>query len=317
MAGAVKHARIETRTSRAKIKDAYKLHKQSLVTGRASLCWRWKDNWPTGRWLLIRNIDGKYTREAIGGADDTAEADGERVLTYDQAKAKALTVIDAPKAKRQRITVRQAMDAYIEHKRQQGQPTRDLKSRADCHILPTLGNKVVAELTAERLRRWLSDLATTPAFRRTAKGKPQAYKAEPTTEEAMRKRRASANRVLTMLKAALNHAYDENHVASNAPWGRRLKPFEGADAARLRYLSIAEAKRLISACDGEFRPLVSGALLTGARFGQLIELRVDHFNPDSGTIQLRSRKGRGKHVTAEARMSRNCGPAQHTGCHSP
>jgi len=40
-------------------------------------------------------------------------------------------------------------------------------------------------------------------------------------------RRASANRVLTMLKAALNHAYDEGHVANRDAWGRKLKPFRG------------------------------------------------------------------------------------------
>jgi integrase len=157
-----------------------------------------------------------------------------------------------------------------------------------------LGDTAIADLTPERLRRWLSDLANSPAFKRTAKGKPQAYKPEPTTEEGKRKRRASANRVLATFKALLNHAYDEGHVASNAAWGRRLKPFEGADAARLRYLTIPEAKRLINTCDPEFRLLVQAALFTGARLGQLVELIVDHFNADAGTIELRSRKGRGK-----------------------
>jgi hypothetical protein len=38
------------------------------------------------------------------------------------------------------------------------------------------------------------------------------YKPAAEGDEAVRRRRASANRVLTMLKAALNHAYDEGHV---------------------------------------------------------------------------------------------------------
>jgi hypothetical protein len=70
-----------------------------------------------------------------------------------------------------------------------------------------------------------------------------------------------------MLKAALNHAFDEGHVGNRDPWGRKLKPFRDVEVARVRYLSIAEAHRLINACDAEFRPLVRAALETGARYG--------------------------------------------------
>src|SRR5262245_52904009 len=35
-----------------------------------------------------------------------------------------------------------------------------------------------------------------------------------------------------MLKAALNHAYDEGHVANRDAWGRRLAPFEKVEVAR-------------------------------------------------------------------------------------
>lgn len=92
----------------------------------------------------------------------------------------------------------------------------------------------------------------------------------------------------------LNHAFDEEKVSSNKAWGRRLKPFESADAARVRYLTIAEAKRLLNACDEDFRKLIQGALLTGGRYGQIAALRVSDFNASVGTIDFRSRKGRGK-----------------------
>jgi integrase len=294
MAGAVRHARIETRTGRAKLKP-HKLHKQSLVMGRFSLAWRWKDEWHTGRWFLIRyNGNGKYSRESIADADDTVEADDDRVLNFGQAKAKALAIIDAPKPKRAHLTVRQGAADYIEKKRQRGQPTRDAEHRIAAHIIPTLGDLRMADLTVERLRRWHWDLANAPAFKRTAAGKPQQYKSEPKTEEEKRKRRASANRMLSLLKAILNAAFDEGHVSDREAWGRRVKPFEDADVARTRYLSIAEAKRLTNACGLDFRLLVQAALFTGARYGQLIELTVDRFNADAGTVQLRSRKGRGK-----------------------
>ena len=68
-----------------------------------------------------------------------------------------------------------------------------------------------------------------------------------------------------MLKAALNHAYDEGHVANSNAWGRRLAPFEQVDVARVRYLSVAEAQRLLNACALDFRLLVRAGLETGCR----------------------------------------------------
>jgi hypothetical protein len=52
-----------------------------------------------------------------------------------------------------------------------------------------------------------------------------------------RRRQSTANRVLNVLKAALNHAFDEGYVKSNVAWGRRLKPFK--KAASLTHLSVA------------------------------------------------------------------------------
>jgi integrase len=222
------------------------------------------------------------------------EADGTQILTYEQAKAKALAIIDAPKAKHTRMIVRRAAADYLEKKRQRGQPTRDAEHRIAAHINPTLGDVCIPDLTAERIRRWHWELANAPAFKRTAAGKPQQCKLPPKTEEDKRKRRASANRMLSLLKAILNSAFDEGHVGNREAWGRRVKPFEDADAARTRYLSIADGRRLVNACGPDFRLLVLAALFTGARYGQLIELTVDRFNSDAGTVQLRSRKGRGR-----------------------
>jgi integrase len=69
------------------------------------------------------------------------------------------------------------------------------------------------------------------------------------------------------------------------------------DAARIRYLTIAEADRLINACEAEFRLLVRAALETGCRYGELARLEVSDFNPDAGTIAVRrSKSGRARHV---------------------
>jgi integrase len=139
-------------------------------------------------------------------------------------------------------------------------------------------------------------MATSPAQRRPKGGKLQ-FRAPPKNEEDIRRRRASANRVLTMLKAILNYVYDEGYVDKRDAWGRKLKPFAQVNAARVRHLSIADAGRLINAASPEFRPLVRAALETGARYGELGRLEVADFNADAGTLHIRrSKTGRERHI---------------------
>ena len=146
------------------------------------------------------------------------------------------------------------------------------------------------------LRQWLAKLAKALPRARTKPGKPQQHRAFDGSEEAIRRRKSSANRTWTILRAALNHAFRDDLVASDAAW-RKVKPFKGVDAARVRYLTVAEARRLINASDPEFRPLVQAALQTGCRYGELARLEVADFNPDSGTLAIRqSKSGKARHV---------------------
>jgi integrase len=296
MAGTVKHARLESTTARARLKRGRQPHWQALVEGKVHLGWQcWKGE-PVGRWVLRRYIgNGKYRVLALGRADDSARADGVDVLSFEQAKAKAHAMVASPangngNGPIVRLSVRRAIERYIDFKHQQGQPVDDLTSRTRVHILPTLGDLVVGELTAEQLRGWLANMAHGPAQTRPKAGKPK-YRAEPVTDEDVRRRRASANRTLATLKAALNHAYDEGHVANRDAWGRKLKPYRNVGVARIRYLTVAEAERLLNACDPEFRALVRAALETGCRYGELTRLEVCDFNPDAGgTLTIRKSK---------------------------
>ena len=148
----------------------------------------------------------------------------------------------------------------------------------EAHVLPQLGKIEVASLTADKLRKWHADLARKPPRLRSKSGKEQKYRAFADDEDSLRRRRASANRCLAQLKAALNLAWRENKTSSDKEW-RKVKPFEGADAARVRYLTVVECKRLLNACDPLFRNLVRAALETGARYGELVRLTVADFNP--------------------------------------
>jgi integrase len=102
--------------------------------------------------------------------------------------------------------------------------------------------------------------------------------------------------VLGILKAALNHAFKEGKVRWDVAW-RRAKPFKGVARSRTRYLTIAECERLLNAAEPNFRPLLRGALETGARYGELCRLVCGDFNPDAGTVHIRkSKSGKQRHI---------------------
>lgn len=117
----------------------------------------------------------------------------------------------------------------------------------------------------------------------------------PDDDDSRRARKATANRILTMLKAALNRAFHSDRVSSDSAW-RKVKPFRRVDEAVIRYLTIAEAQRLVGVCPTDFRTLVQGALLTGCRYSELARLKCANFNADSGTLAVRLSKGKVRHV---------------------
>jgi integrase len=304
MARTVRDANLETRTARGRLKAAGKPYWRAIDEG---LHVGYRKGVAAGKWCArYYQGDGKYETETLAAADDTLDADGDVILTFGQAQALARSrFLDRQRAAAGIVpaagpyTVKDAITdylAFLEHNRKSAQ---DTKWRADALILPRLGDVECAKLTTQQIRDWRDALAAQPARRRTKPGKAQAFAAPAADidpDEARRKRHASANRTLTILKAALNHAWREKKVASDDAW-RRVQPFREADAARVRYLTVAEAQRLINAAQGNFRPLVQAALLTGARFSELAALTVSDFNPDAGTLHIRtSKSGKARHV---------------------
>jgi integrase len=292
MARTVHEAKITSRTARKNLEPGRQPHWQTLVHGQSHLGWQ---RWPqdrAGRWVLRRRRGSDYSITPIGTADDAQKADGLTVFDFEQARARAVELSSAGSRPAGRLTVQRCMVEYLDHLTSIGKSTGTAEIASTTHILPALGTVAVDALTKTQLQKWLAQVASQPARKRTAKGAPQQYK----RTEDVRKRRASANRMLKVLRAALNHAFAEGTVSSNKAWAT-VKPFRQADAARVRYLKIDEASRLINASDPEFRPLVRAALETGARYGELAALRVADFNPDSGTVAVfNSKKSKARHV---------------------
>jgi integrase len=291
----VRETNLATRTARASLKARdkpyYRLLEQGLHLG-------YRRGQHGGKWVIrLYTGDQAYKVETLKGLpDDERAADGDRVLSYDQAQAAA----------RQRrgqtgpYSVADAIAAYLAFLDSSRRGGYSARCSAEALILPELGSIAVATLTTARLNEWLEGLAQAPA--RLYSGK-QAQRYRPVSaddEEGRRRRRSTANRIWTILRAALNKAWREGHVADDKAW-RAIQTFRGADVARLRYLSADEARRLINTAQGRFRDLVQAALATGCRYGELSALKVDDFNAVIGRLHVRrSKTGKSRHVVLNA-----------------
>lgn len=289
MARIVEDAKLESRAARTRLDPRGKPYFRALGPG-LHLGYR-KSTSGAGRWLIRTGTNGSnYIIETFGDADDAAPADGVEVLDYKQALARARELGGAPPPAAEAFAVDHALDRYLTALERDGRSEaaiKDARWRANALIRPALGAIEVAALSAEQIKRWRDGLVRARPRLRTAAGEKQQH-----AERDDRSRRATANRTFTTLRAALNLAFHDGKVAHADAW-RRVKPFRGVERARIRYLSHAEAGRLINTCDPDFRPLVEAALHTGARYGQLIALTAEDFNAAAGTLRLSSRKGDG------------------------
>jgi integrase len=318
--------KLDTRTARGKLPAQEAPYWIPLAPGQALGYFKTaKGGAGTWRARLYQAETRAQRKTALGTADDFQEADGETVLDFRQAQAKAAEWFEGIADDARRVdagealhkgpyTVADALRDYFKEARRRGMKglSRD-EQRAAAWILPELGGVTVADLARTRIEAWLSKIADAPRrVRQPAPGKhvpvPRKFKTErkpkakpepprpPATEEEVRARRDSANRTLTILKAALNHALDRRRARKGDAW-QAVKPFRGTTKARVRFLSGEDQVRLVNACPAEFRPLVQGALLTGARYGELARIRVRDFDPAGGTVWIEPGKtGKGRHV---------------------
>ncbi|MGZ3411065.1 MAG: tyrosine-type recombinase/integrase, partial [Xanthobacteraceae bacterium] len=277
----IRDAKLETRAARDRLKPSKKANWKTLVPAQLHLGYRRKRKDEPGLWLLRRYIGNeRYRVSPLGLADDFEDA-GQGILSFADAQRAAYAQARAQGAQaRGSMTVEDAITDYIAWLKANRATGEDAEQRANKLIFPTLGKTKLADLTTTRITNWLNTLATSPALKRTAKdAAKQNVASSPVTKDQLRARRATANRLLTVLKAALNRAFENGHIDTDLEW-RRVKPFEKVNAARPGYLSVEEARRLINAADKKsgFRDLVHAALLTGARYGELRALRVRDFH---------------------------------------
>ena len=232
-------------------------------------------------------------------ADDILDAEGVQVLDFAQAQEKARTwfMTATAMATGQHViqpggyTVEQCCLDYLKHLERRGAPDhRHTKYDLDAYVIPKLRTLQVAKLNRPKLEQWRADIAASP--RRTNRKHGQENEPHIQTEEQLRKRRATANRIMRRLRAALNLALEEGRVYAN-PMAWKVSPFENVEVARAVFLSEKDQRNFVKACAKEkhFQRLVRAGLYTGARYGELGRLAVGDFNGSAGTLFIAKSKG--------------------------
>jgi integrase len=250
-----------------------------------------------GTWYVRRTVTGqKPVKASIGVADDYGDADGVKVLNFAQAQRKALAWEreQTERPTERGFTVSDALNLWWgDYESRSRSPVaiaeQNHKRRA---VENALGSRRVVGLKAEDISTWLAGIVRKGRTVRAKNGKRKELApgeaADP--REVKRKRQATANRLLATLKAALNLAWKADKVSCEPVW-KRVDPYKGADQPRGRYLTTAEAIRLVNATSAEFRPLVHAAILTACRWGELRSMRVRDFDAASNTVAVLHAKG--------------------------
>jgi integrase len=299
MARNVRNSNLEARSNRLKLPARREPYWQRISKGCHLGYRRLADG--NGTWIArYRPELGARTYQSLGAADDFTTDD----LNFAQAQEKARDFfgIEKRKAAGEFIpsgpyTVAAALRDYFGNRERRGHKSVPAdRKQADAHIIPALGAIEVEKLTKSKISGWHHSLAAAPARIRTSAAVEQRFRQNRGTEREKNSRRSTANRVLAILRAALNFAHSEGRAPITDAW-EKVENFKGVNSARVRFLSDDESRRLVNACHGDLRALVTGALLTGCRYGELTRLVAEDFHSDVGTIHVRiSKSGKPRHV---------------------
>lgn len=290
MARTVHEVKIDSPKARADLKASGKPYYREIDAG-VHLGYRKGSKF--GVWVWRRYLGtGQYLVKSFGFADDNRQADGEEVLSFQQARTK-LRELDAARrapAAKQSITIRQAIEAYCEMRETRetargGALRRDARSRLSKHVLSDkIADIRISDLTEDALASWRKRLRADLA---------------PMT----------VRRLIGDFKASLNAAAKAHRKALPADIGVIVKNGLASDGAisgtarAAQILPDPDVRRVIADAkeiddeegwEGDFARLIVILAATGARFGQISRMTVADVQAEGRLMVPVSAKGQGK-----------------------
>ena len=258
---------IETITKRRKLKPRKTPYWHKISVGKYIGFYRTGDG---GSWHARMLVNGQRYFHPIDG-DINSDYEEMLQLAYTWFE-QAIKLANPEKAKH---TVKSVIEDYISYLRIE--KSNDAAYRTDKqmekHLLPVLGKTELKKLTTNQLKNWRDSLVKVDE-----------------DPEIIRKSKDSANRTLTMAKAAFNMAFNDGIVPSDVEW-RRVKPFKMAGANRKLFLTAKQVTTLIKHADGGLKKLIQAGAYIGARPGELTAALTRDFDPGQRTLQVSGKTG--------------------------
>ncbi|CAG4916112.1 tyrosine-type recombinase/integrase [Paraburkholderia saeva] len=229
-----------------------------------------------GTWIARKRDDGtgKQVYNSLGAASS---------LEYDAAVRAANTWANAGTPTRvvaaSGTTVKSAVEAYVTNRRlHKGEASAADAERRFKRLVYSrpIANIELSKLKAKDIKAWVADQLPS-----------DLEAAEP---DALRRAKDSSNRSLASLKAALNLAFKEGLVASNAAWANVSK-FPSVARKRDGFLTREQRADLLAESEDDLAQFMRGLLLTAARPGELANANVSDFNRHRGTLALDGKTG--------------------------
>jgi integrase len=217
----------------------------------------------TGTWIARLYVDGAQTYHKLGQATDQFGFDEAKAAAaqWFQLKADGIKTDDV-------VTVADACRRYVTERSTSRSAGcgHDAEKRFERTVYDTsFGARPLAKLRAPHVKAWRDGLDLT---------------------------KATSNRTLVALKAALNLAVRErNVVSSQAQEWRDVKPFKNAGTRRDLFLDLEQRRALLDACEGAVRDLIEAVMVTGSRAGELTSALRRQFDARTGSITLSGKTG--------------------------
>lgn len=251
--------------------------------------------WPSGRKTYVAQYRaGKQTRRFKIGAHGP--------LTVEEARKEAKGVLgdvargDDPQldrsTRRKALTVKELCEMYFEAADKglvfgkRGKPKKSStlyvdKGRANRHIVPLIGNRLVQELTTADAIKMMRDVTTgkTAADEKTGKLRGRAV----VTGGA-----GTASQAVTLLSAILTYAVSEGIIPANPARGIK-KPAVGKRTRRLTAKEYRALGKVLEVADDELWQGVVGTklfLLTGFRLSEIAGLMWSELDKAGGCLRL-------------------------------
>lgn len=281
----LRSAQLETRTARLKLKPRGRVYAEKVAVG-LWLGYR-RNRTGAGSWS-VRTTDGKGGKPLMSLgviADDYEEADGEHVLTFDQAADKARAFARGHDQHGRPGTLDEALRDYAQELQARGGDVANAK-RVRKHTY-TLLTKQLGLLSARELKRWRGSLLahgmSTSTFRRTAKAFQSA------------------------LYLAADHDPRLDHMRSEWRKGLAAVHSETEERDRNVVLSPAESQALLAACydvSPELGLYVETLQLTASRPSQIALLNVGDLRSGVAPVLLVPTSRKGMRRTSAKRAKR-------------